>query len=358
MSIGAERVLSQRELNRAVLARQLLLERRRDSLPRALERVGGLQAQYAPSMYIGLWSRLAGFERDQLTRALERRSVVQATLMRVTIHLVSAADYWPLTIAVRAARRESWMRARPEMSEDQLRAAAERAKRRLADGPLARSELIEDMDARSFNGIGMWLDLVRVPPAGTWERRRADIYATAESWLGPPSVTPAEGLELLIRRYLQGFGPAAPANIANWAGLPPREVNDAVERLELRRFRDEAGGLLVDLPRLALPGGRHARPGALPADVGRHAARALPPGADPARGAPAQGLPHEDSAVGSHVPGGRRRGRHVASRARSRGAAAVREARPRRARAARRGGAAARRVPRVTARPTRGIGRA
>ena len=253
MPIGAERVLSQRELNRAVLARQLLLERRRDSLPRALERVGGLQAQYAPSMYIGLWSRLAGFERDQLTRALERRSVVQATLMRVTIHLVSAADYWPLTIAVRAARRERWMRARPEMSEDQLRAAAEKVKRRLAEGPLARSELIEDMDARTFNGIGMWLDLARVPPAGTWERRRADIYATAESWLGPPSVTPAEGLELLIRRYLQGFGPAAPADIANWAGLPPREVNDAVERLELRRFRDEAGGPLVDLPRLALP---------------------------------------------------------------------------------------------------------
>ena len=253
MTIGAERVLSQRELNRAVLARQLLLERRRDSLPRALERVGGLQAQYAPSMYIGLWSRLAGFERDQLTRALERHSVVQATLMRVTIHLVSAADYWPLTIAVRAARRERWMRARPEMSESQLRAAAEKAKHRLAEGPLARSELIEDMDARTFNGIGMWLDLARVPPAGTWERRRADIYATAESWLGPPSVTPAEGLELLIRRYLQGFGPAAPADIANWAGLPPREVNDAVERLELRRFRDEAGGPLVDLPRLALP---------------------------------------------------------------------------------------------------------
>ena len=253
MTIGAERVLSQRELNRAVLARQLLLERRRDSLPRALERVGGLQAQYAPSMYIGLWSRLAGFERDQLTRALERHSVVQATLMRVTIHLVSAADYWPLTIAVRAARRERWMRARPEMSESQLRAAAEKAKHRLAEGALARSELIEDMDARTFNGIGMWLDLVRAPPAGTWERRRADIYATAESWLGPPSVTPAEGLELLIRRYLQGFGPAAPADIANWAGLPPREVNDAVERLELRRFRDEAGGPLVDLPRLALP---------------------------------------------------------------------------------------------------------
>jgi hypothetical protein len=258
--MGADRVLSQRELNRAVLARQLLLARRRDSLSRALERVGGLQAQYAPSMYIGLWSRLAGFARDQLTRALERRSVVQATLMRITIHLVSAADYWPFAVGVRAARRDRWLRARPEMSEDELRAAAARAERRLADGPLPRAQLIEDMDARAFNGIGMWLDLVRVPPAGTWERRRADIYGSAEGWLGPTAVTPQEGLELLIRRYLQGFGPAAPADIASWAGVPPRDVNEALERLELRRFRDEQGGPLVDLPRLALPGAGAAAP--------------------------------------------------------------------------------------------------
>jgi DNA glycosylase AlkZ-like len=253
MSLGAERVLSQRELNRALLDRQLLLRRRREALPRALERIGGLQAQYAPSMYIGLWSRLAGFERDKLTRALERRTVVQATLMRVTIHLVSAADYWPFAIGVRAARRERWMRARPELSAAQLRAAAARTKRRLEAGPLPRAELIEGMDARMFNGIGMWLDLVRVPPAGTWERRRADIYGLAEHWVGAPSVTPDEGLEHLIRRYLQGFGPAAAADIANWAGLPPRAVDEAIERLELRRFRDESGGLLVDLPRLALP---------------------------------------------------------------------------------------------------------
>jgi hypothetical protein len=253
MPLGADRVLSQRELNRAVLARQLLLERRKEAIPRALERIGGVQAQYAPSMYIGLWSRLAGFQRDRLTRALERRSVVQATLMRVTIHLVSAGDYWPFAIGVRDARRARWMRARPEMSAEELRGAAAKAKRRLADGPLPRAELIDGMDARAFNGIGMWLDLVRVPPAGTWERRRADIYATAEAWLGPPSVTPAEGTEHLIRRYLQGFGPAASADIANWAGLPPRPVDDALEGMALRRFRDESGTPLVDLPRLPLP---------------------------------------------------------------------------------------------------------
>ena len=253
MPPGADRVLGQRELNRAVLARQLLLERRMEALPRALERVGGLQAQYAPSMYIGLWSRLAGFRREQLTRALERRSVVQATLMRVTIHLVSAGDFWPFAIGVRDARRARWMRARPELSANELRRAAAKTKRRLADGPLPRADLIEDMDARAFNGIGMWLDLVRVPPAGTWERRRADIYATAEGWLGPPAVTPAEGIEHLIRRYLQGFGPAAAADIANWAGLPPRQVDDALEGMAVRRFRDASGTPLVDVPRVPLP---------------------------------------------------------------------------------------------------------
>src|SRR5919206_346552 len=89
------RTLTRLELNRALLARQLLLERARLPLPRALERIGGIQAQYAPSMYIGLWSRLDGFERDALTRALERRSVVQATLIRSTIHLVSRRGYFP-----------------------------------------------------------------------------------------------------------------------------------------------------------------------------------------------------------------------------------------------------------------------
>ena len=90
----SERVLSQRELNRALLARQLLLERSTLSIPRALERIGGIQNQYAPNAYIRLWSCLEGFRRDDLTRALERRTVVQGTLMRTTIHAVSAREYW------------------------------------------------------------------------------------------------------------------------------------------------------------------------------------------------------------------------------------------------------------------------
>jgi len=167
---------------------------------------------------------------------------------------VSARDYWPFALGVRDARREQWFRARKnDPSPRQVEAAAAEVRRLLADGPRRRADLIEGVDARTFNGVGIWLDLVRVPPAGTWEHRRADIYDTAEAWLGPPDATPDEGLELLIRRYLGGFGPAAPADIADWIGMPTRPVAEALERLDLRRFRTEDGGLLVDLPRAPLP---------------------------------------------------------------------------------------------------------
>jgi Winged helix DNA-binding domain len=253
----AERVLTERELNRAVLARQLLLERSKLSLPKALERIGGIQAQYAPSMYVGAWSRLAGFEREWLTRALERRSVVQATLMRATIHLVSARDYWPFELAVAKARREMWLAAGRRASETDAREMSVLARRvaaRMRGGELTRAEIQETTgDAMRTNGVGMWLDLVRVPPSGTWERRRADLYALAEDWLGAAKVDLGAAQERLVRAYLTGFGPAAPAEIADWAGLKPPAVTRALHRLKLRRFRTEGGDELVDLPRLPLP---------------------------------------------------------------------------------------------------------
>jgi Winged helix DNA-binding domain len=256
VAIGAERVLTQRELNRALLDRQFLLSRRRGALPRALERLAGIQAQYAPSMYIGLWSRLAGFERDLLTRALERRSVVQATLMRSTIHLVSARDYWPFAAGTRDARWQSWQRGyRRGPSAKAALAAARGIDRMLMQGwPRSRAELLDGIDGPRFAGAGTRLNLVRVPPSGTWERRRADLYARAEDWLGSrPTISAQEGLDLLIRRYLRAFGPASPADVASWAGLRLTPAKAALERIELRQFRDERGGLLVDLPRAPLP---------------------------------------------------------------------------------------------------------
>ncbi len=250
------RTLSERELNRALLARQLLLERRRMSLPKALERVGGIQAQYAPSMYIGLWTRLEGFERDQLTRALERRTVVQGTSLRATIHLLSPGDWWTFATATAKQRREDWLRTRKLATAAEMNAAAKRAGRLLADGPVARKALQEavGLGAPGISGINAWIDLVRVPPSGTWDRRRADLFADAADWLGPrPKLRVAEATTELVRSYLRAFGPATPGEIADWAGIGLKAVRGALGTLELRHFRAEDGSELVDLPRLPLP---------------------------------------------------------------------------------------------------------
>jgi hypothetical protein len=249
----AERTLTQRELNRALLARQLLLERSRLSISRALERIAGIQDQYAPNAYIRLWSCLEGFRRDDLTRALERRSVVQATLMRATIHVVSKRDFWPLAVAIRAAQRDWWLRVRkPRPHERDLECEAEALRALMAGGPKHHAELVQVV-GRSWGMVGPWLELVRVPPSGTWEQRRAHLFQTAERWVGPEKVEPAEALDHLVRRYLAGFGPASRKDIAQWAGVKLVDLQPALGRLSLRRFRDEEANELLDLPRAPLP---------------------------------------------------------------------------------------------------------
>jgi Winged helix DNA-binding domain len=244
--------LSQRQLNRALLARQLLLERSTLSIAEAVEQVGGLQTQYAPSGYVGLWTRLAGFERDALTRALEDRSVVQATLLRTTIHMVSAREYWRYALGVRRARREWATRTNLLPPEEVLVANARVLRDALASGPKTVKELGEL--ATGFLGTqSLWLDLVRVPPSGTWERRRADRLGLADDWVGPPDVTEDEGLEHLVMAYLRAFGPAAWKDIASWAGLSVTVAKAAGARLTLVAFHDEAGQALVDLPDAPLP---------------------------------------------------------------------------------------------------------
>jgi Winged helix DNA-binding domain len=204
-------------------------------------------------MYVGLWSRLDGFERTALTRALERRSVVQGTMMRATIHLVSKADYWPLTAAIRSERTTWWERVHPNDDPREMRAAAKKLRRFLADGPRRRKEVEEHLGRRAALGIGAYVDLVRVPPSGTWEQRRADLYGLAEDWVGPDSADPDAGLELLIRRYLGGFGPAYRKDIADFAMMPAARIAETLEGMTLRRFRDENGKELLDLPRAPLP---------------------------------------------------------------------------------------------------------
>jgi hypothetical protein len=246
------KVLSRRQLNRVLLDRQLLLERSSLSITDAIEQVGGLQTQYAPSGYVGLWTRLRDFERDALTHALEDRSVIQATLMRGTIHMVTRRDFWAYAVGVRRARQEWAARVAVMPPKAELTTKAAALREALGDGPKTVKELGDA--GRGFVGnLGLWVDLVRVPPSGTWERRRADRLALAEQWVGPEDLTEAEGLAHLARTYLQAFGPAPWKDVAGWAGLSVEAAKRAGEGLDLVTYLDQDGRELFDLRGRTLP---------------------------------------------------------------------------------------------------------
>jgi len=247
------RTIGRRELNRALLARQLLLERPGTTLPGALEQLCGIQAQYAPSMYFGLWSRVQGFERDALTRALEARDVVQGTLLRVTIHLVSPRDYWPFAAAVRDARRALWLRAWKEPGADAMTEAARTLRMKLEDGPLPRKEVEALIGKPAARGIHLWLDLVRVPPSGTWERRRADLFGLAAVAVPGEAPDPDRAMDHLVRRYLEAFGPASRKDVQSFTGLSLTTLKPVLERVATERYAGEDGGELLDVPGAPLP---------------------------------------------------------------------------------------------------------
>jgi hypothetical protein len=246
-------MLTEAQLRATLLHRQGLLARAPAdaSIPAVIDAMGGIQDQYAPSGYVALWSRIEGFRRSALTEALEDRSVVQATTLRVTIHLHSAAAFWRVAMGVRQARRTWWLRVQKEIDEATMVARAERLRSALADGPRDVKTLGQD-GAGFIGNHGLWLDLVRVPPSGTWERRRADRLALAEQWIGPPDATEADGLRHLVEAYLRAFGPAPWPDIATWAGVPAPWLREAAADLAFTRYRDERGRELIDLPGLPI----------------------------------------------------------------------------------------------------------
>ena len=177
-------------------------------------------------------------------------------MLRATIHLVSRRDYWPVMAAIDEPLRDWWFRTTKRRDEwHRLRAIDKRARVLLAGRSLRRAEIIDALGlaASDWVGVGLWTPLVRVPPSGTWEQRRADRYGVAEDWIGPSSVTAAAGRELVVRRYLAAFGPASRKDIASFTGLPATVLAPVIERLPLRTFRDEAGGELLDVRGAPLP---------------------------------------------------------------------------------------------------------
>lgn len=257
----AERILTSRELNRATLARQLLLERATLPAVAAIERLVGLQAQTVNAPYIGLWTRLWDFRRADLTDPLTARAVVRATLMRATLHLFTAADYIALRAdlqpALSRALQAFFGRRAQGLDHARLVAAAQAA---VAESPRTFSELrailsaIEpDRDAEALAYVvRTHLPLVQAPPAGTWGQGGSPTHVTADAWLGRPIAEPA-GPRALILRYLAAFGPASVQDVQTWSGLVGLNQAIAALKPELRTFRDERGRELFDLPDAPAP---------------------------------------------------------------------------------------------------------
>jgi hypothetical protein len=248
------RVLTTRELNRALLARQLLLKRSPLSVPKALEQLAGIQNQYAPSAYVRLWSSLRKFGMGDLDRLLTQRKVVQGTLMRSTIHLVSARDWWGFAEGMGPSRQDWWQSTwGKEFPRHDMDTVAAKLTRELAGRQWLRKELDALLSAHGSSiWSGVWVPLIRVPPSGTMRRRRADIFQLAAEWIGPSDTDEPRGLEHLLRRYLGGFGPARLAEAADWAGVSVAKMKVAAQGLALRTLRDEGGRELVDLPEAPL----------------------------------------------------------------------------------------------------------
>ena len=251
------RVLTLRELNRATLARQLLLERKQIGVLPAIERLAGLQAQWPPSPYIGLWSRVTGFKRDALERAVLRGDVVKPTVMRGTLHLVTSRDYAVFWTALRDM--PTWY------DETHLAHALEAldGARRLAEQePLTHKEglvYLEEVHGhtddhtrrRIFHAVRRRAHLLHAPESALWKGRPLGLF---RAYPDPPELDVVAARAELVRRYLAAFGPSTRADIAAWSGLRITDFAPALEALEpLRRFRDESGRELLDVPRAPLP---------------------------------------------------------------------------------------------------------
>ena len=256
-------VLGTRALNRALLARQLLLQRRAMSAIDVVDHLVGLQAQTPESPYYALWARLRSFRPDELAALLVKRQVVRLSLMRSTIHLVSASDCLALRPVLQPVQERNLFASSPygrQLAGMDLKALVRAGQRLLEERPRTIAELAAALKARwprrdgqaMAYAIRNHLAVVQVPPRGLWGQGGLARGTTAQAWLGR-TLGRDRSPEPMLLRYLGAFGPAGVRDMELWSGL--RGLAPAVERLRprLRVFRDDRGVELFDLPRAPRP---------------------------------------------------------------------------------------------------------
>ncbi|SFJ16340.1 Winged helix DNA-binding domain-containing protein [Paenibacillus sp. UNC496MF] len=254
--IKTNAVLDARALNRALLARQMLLRREKLSVLEAVERLIGLQAQAPNAPYFALWARLEDFRQEGLSRLLLDKQAVRMALMRATLHLVSASDAMQLRSTLQSVMERSLKGAfgRQLKGADPKQLAAF-GRSLVEDRPRTFGELGRHMRERwpALQGEALaaavrnLVPLVQLPPRGIWGESGQAVHTSAERWLGQ-SRSAEPDTELLIRRYLAAFGPATAKDVQAWSGLTG--LGKAMERLRpgLVAFRNPAGEELFDLP--------------------------------------------------------------------------------------------------------------
>jgi hypothetical protein len=259
-------------LNRALLARQGLLERLAAPLVEAVEDIGALQAQHWPALPVALWSRLDGFAVADLHAALARGELVSGTLLRATLHLVSAREHPAYAAVVAAAGSDDWRRTAGEPS-DEVAALRGEVLGFTSETPRTGEEIatlieawvarhpraidtaeLERQRAHKWRAFLRWSSLVRAPADGRWGTKApAALRAAPGSADAPPAEQ--EALDVVIQRHLRAFGPAGAEDVAGWIGWRVPPVRAALERLapQLVSCADERGRALYDLPEAPRP---------------------------------------------------------------------------------------------------------
>jgi hypothetical protein len=272
------RALSLRDLNRATLQRQGLIRRMSGSAADAIARLAGLQAQNPDPPYVALWSRLAGFAATELEGALQDRTVVRATVMRSTIHVVAADDYPAFDVAAAEARVANWRATARRAAVDVLELNARLLEyahepRTVEEMEAFLDDVAPDTFARNapagvrraaFRIASAAGGLVHVPPSGFRGVHGPNRYVAWDTWLrGRDRPSPDDALRVALERYLRAYGPASPADFGKWVGQPrvPR-VRAAVAALGdgLVRYEGPDGRELIDLPGVDVRDGPSAVP--------------------------------------------------------------------------------------------------